>query len=305
MKIEPETVNFPVKLSIVVVSNASRQELRDCLDSILAGENQNKIEIITAGCGTAEYFSDLTRDYSSVQFLRFKDKVGIPALSAAAIERAKGEIIALTDSSCLVDGNWITSVIEAHQSHSPVIGGAVEIYDPEKPLDWAAYFCDYAQFMFPLKAGAAAALPGNNISFKRCALKVGNEYVRNHFTKTLWCQKLQAAGIELTLDPKILVYYTRKFKIASLLARRFHHGRVFAGTRVQAMMLPKRVLYIFGSIFLPMIFLLRIIFVVFNKKRFIKEFLISFPFIVLAVLFWSIGEICGYLAGKGKSCNYT
>lgn len=291
-------------LSIVIISNFSHLSLKKCLDSILANDNQDKIEIIVPHYCSDEIVSNLVENYSGIHFLQFKEKAGIPVLSAAGIAQSSGEIIALTDSSCVVDSGWITSILKAHQSLSPVIGGAVECHGQMTLLDWAAYFCEYGQFMFPLKSGVAEVLPGNNISFKRSVLSVGNEYVKNEFWKTFWCQKLQAKGIELTQEPSILVYYTKVFKLIPFLRRRFHHGCCFAGMRAKRMTLSKRALYVAGSIFLPIVFLYRTIAVVFNKKRLLKELLLSFPYIVLAVVLWSLGEVCGYLAGAKKSCDY-
>jgi len=303
---EPETeISYsPVKLSIVVVSIYSHQSLKSCLDSILACENQDKIEIIVADNSVDISLLLLDIKYPRVRFIQCSQNMGIPDLSAAGIAQTSGEIIALTDSSCLVDTSWVTSILKAHQSQSVVVGGTVEIYSLRKAVDWAAYFCEYGEFMYPLRSGSVGALPGNNISFKRSALLIGNEYVKNKFWKTFWCQKLLAEGVELISEPSMLVYYTKNFRLVSFLTRRFHHGRCFAGMRAIEFTIIKRMLYFGGSVFLPFIFLYRVISTVVGKKRRLKELLLSFPLIVLAIIFWSLGETCGFLAGTGKSCEY-
>jgi len=303
-KLETEISISPVRLSIVVISIYSHQSLISCLDSILACENQDKIEIIVANSSSDNSFPYLDIKYPRVRFLQFPQNMGIPDLSAEAITQTSGEIIALTDSSCLVDGDWITSILKAHQSKSAVVGGRVEIHGLTKAVDWAAYFCEYGEFMRPLRAGVVDALPGNNISFKRSALLIGNEYVKNKFWKTFWCQKLRAEGIELISEPSMLVYYTKNFRLISFLTRRFHHGRCFAGMRAIEFKFIKRIIYLGGSVFLPFIFLYRVTSTIVGKKRRLKELLLSFPLIVLAIIFWSLGETCGFLAGTGKSCEY-
>ena len=299
-----ETENSSAKLSVVVVSPYSHAMLRKCLESILASVKQDKIEVLVSDCCADEVVSDLIQKYPDVNFLEFPGKSGIPALAAAGIEKACGEIVALTDSSCMVESNWVSSILTAHQMPSQVIGGAVEIPGPMKPLDWAAYFCEYGQFAYPLKSGTVDALPGNNISFKRSVLAVKSEYAKKEFWKTYWCRELQAKGVELISEPSILVYYTKEFKLFSFLSRRFDHGRCFAGMRTKQIRFSERLIYVAGSFFLPFVFLYRTTVSVLSKKRFLKEFLLSFPFIVLAILFWSFGEIWGYLAGEGKSCDY-
>ncbi len=303
-KPETEISASPVSLSIIVVSIYSQQSLVGCLDSILACDNQDKIEIIVADCSADISLPYLAVKYPHIRFIRLSENMGIPDLSAAGIAQACGEIIALTDSSSLVDADWITSILKAHQSHSAVVGGRVEIYGQTKAVDWAAYFCEYGEFMYPLRTGAVDALPGNNISFKRSALLVGNEYVKDKFWKTFWCQKLRAEGIELISEPSMLIYYTKNFCLVSFLIRRFQHGRCFAGMRANEFTIIKRAIYLGGSVFLPFVFLYRITSTVVGKKRRLKEFLLSFPIIVLAIIFWSLGEAIGFLAGTGKSCEY-
>ena len=303
-KLETEISNSPVKLSIVVVSIYSHQSLINCLDSIFACETQDKIEIIVAGNSVNTPLSYLVNEYPRVRFIQFSENAGIPDLSAGGIAQTSGEIVALTDSSCFVGAGWITSILNAHESKSAVVGGSVEIHGLTKAVDWAAYFCEYGEFMRPLKAGAVDALPGNNISFNRSALLIGNEYVKNKFWKTFWCQKLRAEGIELISEPSMLVYYTKNFRLISFLTRRFHHGRCFAGMRAIEFTFIKRIIYLGGSVFLPFIFLYRVTSTIVGKKRRLKELLLSFPLIVLAIIFWSLGETYGFLAGTGKSCEY-
>ena len=301
-RIDKEDVS--VQLSVIVVSVISGASLEKCLDSILANESVEKIEIIVADSCSGEHLTDLVKKFSSVSFRQFPEKTGIPRLSASAIAESHGKIIALSDSSCEVDQIWISSILNAHKTPSPVIGGRVEVRGIKKLMDWAAYFCEYGQFMHPLRSGVVNVVPGNNISFKRETLAIGSEFVIDEFWKTCWCQELQANGIRLISEPSILVFYTREFKFFQFLVRRFNHGRCFAARRVQPMSFARRIIFGFGAIFLPMVFLYRTAVAVLGKKRFLKEFLLSLPFIGLAILFWSVGESCGYLAGAGKSCDY-
>lgn len=293
-----------IKLSVVVASIYSCSVLKRCLDSILAGDGEN-IEIIVAhNCTTNEPPADLITEYADVCFIEFAEKATLPVLWAAGIARSSGEIIAVTDSSCIAAENWISAILAAHQSDSPVVGGAVEMSDSKKLVDWAAYFCEYGQFMKPLEAGAAQVLPGNNISFKHDVLEKNKQFVENEFWKTYLCRQLQAEGIELMNAPSMLVYYTKSFELMPFLVRRFHHGRCFAGMRIERESVFKGAFLALGTIFLPAVFLVRIFAPVLQKRRFVREFILSLPISILAILFWSIGETCGYLAGTGKSCEH-
>ena len=292
-----------VKLSIVVASIYSQTVLKKCLDSILANDCEN-VEIIVAHNSADKPLGDLIAESPDVCFIEFPEKTTLPVLSAAGIARSSGEIVAVTDSSCVVAENWISAILAAHQSDSPVIGGAVEMSEGKNLTDWAAYFCEYGQFMLPIEAGAVEVLPGNNIAFKRDVLEKNKQFVENEFWKTYLCQQLQAEGIELISAPAMLVYYTKSFKFLPFLIRRFYHGRCFAGMRIKSETVFKRLLYAVGTIFLPFVFFIRTLTPVLQKRRFGREFILALPISVMAILLWSIGETCGYLAGTGKSCEH-
>lgn len=306
MKTNSENDKPSVRLSVVVVSIFSRSALINCLDSLLSNPNSDNIEIVVADNRALKSDADLTEKYSNVRFYRLPETAGIPILSAFGIAQSTREIVALIDSSSVVAPNWTAAILRAHRDFpAAVVGGAVEPAGRMKLLDWAAYFCEYGEFMRPLKSGAADVLPGNNISFARSLLAIGSEYAENEFWKTFWCQALGANGVELISEPSILVYYAKTFKLVPFLIRRFHHGRCFAAMRARRLNVFERAFYVAGAIFLPLVFLYRTTKTILNKKRLLKEFLLALPFIIPAFIFWSVGEFCGYSAGAGKSCKYN
>jgi len=292
------------KLSVIIASLYSRTDLENCLESVLANE-QTEIEIIVADCCLKGKTVEWIDKYPAVNFIEFSEKTSLEVLLGAGIARAKGEIIAITDSSCAVADDWILSILRAHQTEeSPVIGGAVEMPENSGGLtNWAAYFCDYGQFAPPASRGVASNVPGNNLSMKSWALAKGTEFVENEFWKTLWCRRLQTEDIELFSEPAISVGWRKTYRLIPFLLRRFHQGRCFAAMRVADEKNSKRILYVFGSIVLPLVFLFRIISPILPKRMYFGKLLLSLPIIILAVVFWSAGEALGNLAGKGKSCE--
>lgn len=292
------------QLSIVIASVRSVRELEKCLASLIQQCRGQRIEIIVADCCQDEAIRSIIQKYPEVLFVRFPEKTPLPILWGAGIERSTGEIIAITDSTCSFDANWVSATLNAHNSSCPVIGGAVEIGECKNWADWAAYFCEYGQFMLPLKEGAATELPGNNVSFKWETLERGREFVENGFWKTYWCRKLQEEGVQLMLTSSIVVYYEKSYGLIPFLIRRFHHGRCFAGMRVAQASIQTRAFYVLCSPLLPFLFLARIIATVIPKKRYLKEFALSLPTSILAVVTWSAGEFYGYLMGTGRSCTY-
>jgi len=293
--------NGTVDLSVVIVSTGSHSSLRASLNAILANDLRN-VEILVVDCCSEGPMPELADAYPSVRFFYASRKACVPFLAGTGLRRATGEIIALTDTSSLVSSSWIANIIRAHASESLVIGGSVEPNGRMNLLDWSAYFCDYGQFMHPLKAGSVGVLPGNNISIKRSALAKSAELVKPAFKKTLWCEKIRSDGTELICDPAIETHFASSSRIVPFLARRYRNARCFAGMRSKEMTKLKRLLYLVGSPLLSIILLQRTISAVVPKRRYTKQLILSSPFLVAAVIFWSIGEACGYLTGSCQLC---
>jgi hypothetical protein len=284
-----------------VASLNGQNGLQDCLDSILA-DRAVDVEIIVTARGSKRPITGLSDRYRNVEFVDFPARTRLPVLLAAGIARSTGEIVALTDSSCVVSGGWASSILKAHDAEWPVVGGAVEMSGNKKLTNWAAYFCDYSQFMSPA-AGAVSAVPGNNLSIKRAALKIGSGFVENEFWKTHWCRTLQASGIELFLDPSISVQCNKHYEPAAFLVRRFHQGRCFAGIRGNGMRKLKRVLFAAGTPILPLLLTVRAARPIMRQKRFWGKFVLSLPMMLAAGFLWAAGEAVGYLAGSGASAD--
>jgi len=293
------------QLSVVIASNHSLREVDQCLQSLQRQGPVAGIEIIVADSREDDSVKDVMTKYPDVAFICFPEKTPLPMLWGGGIARSKGGIIAITDSTSVADGNWIAAILKAHESADPVVGGAVEAAEGKNMVDWAAYFCEYGQFMRPLPEGPADVLSGNNISFKRWTLTKGREFAQTGFWKTYWCRGLQEEGIQLVSTPTMVIYDKKSYRLVPFLIRRFHHGRCFAGMRVSTISGLERASYILGSPLLPLLFLARTTRGVVSKQRHLKQFILSLPVSLLAIVVWSVGEFCGYLTGTGESCAHV
>ncbi len=294
-----------VQLSVVIASNHSTREVDRCLRTLQQQRKVEGMEIIVADSRSDDSLQEVITKYPEVVFIRLPEKTPLPMLWGAGIARSQGEIIAITDSTCVADAHWISAILKAHESSHAVVGGAVEAGGDKNVVGWAAYFCEYGQFMRPLSEGPAHVLPGNNISFKRWTLTKGQEFVQNGFWKTYWCRRLQGEGIELISTPTMVIYDNKCYRLIPFLIRRFHHGRCFAGMRILRESSLMRAAYILASPLLPLLFLGRTTSAIVSKRRHLKPFILSLPVSILAIMVWSAGELCGYLTGIGDSCTYT
>ena len=291
-------------LSVIVACTHSHRDLESVLSSLRSQEGADGLEIIVADGSGDRAVGHSSNQNEGMLILRFPQGTPLPALWGAGIQQSHGAIIAITDDCSIPDRQWAASILTAHKSSDLVVGGAVDPSPQRSLVDWAAYFCEYGQFMLPLPGGDVSELPGNNIAFKRAALGRGKEFVEQGFWKTYWCRALQQEGVQLRSVPSMVVYDRKSYRLFLFLIRRYHHGRCFAGMRITQVSPVMRVLYMIGTPLLPILFMRRIAGSIMQKRRYLPQFMYSLPVSILAVLCWSWGEFCGYLAGPGRSCEW-
>jgi hypothetical protein len=208
----------------------------------------------------------------------------------------------LIEDDCLVESDWADAVVRAHASAHVAIGGAVEPDSYERPLDWAAFFCDYGRFMLPLPGGETAVLPGNNVSYKRAVVDEmivtgAVDGLQEAFVHDAW----RLARRPMKADPSIRVRNVHRWTAKAVSGVPFHHGRAFAGQRAAGWSVVKRLLYGCASVALPFLHTGRILQRVLTRRRLIGPLCGALPWIVLFGVFWSAGECAGYLLGPGSS----
>src|SRR5262245_31988726 len=268
-------------LSVIIAAVASLHRVPFCLSTVATQCQGQRIEIILTYSADGAPLEALATDYPDVIFLHPPPAMPLPRVLGTALARATVEVIAITHTTCGIDARWVSAILQAHREPPPIIGGAVDPGELKTLVDWAAYFCDYGQFMRPLTAGVVREVPGNNFSVKRRILARGRAFVAGEFWKTYWCRHLQSQGLHLYAAPSIVVYYRKSFRLWQYLAHRFHNGRCFAGMRLAQLSQGKRVMYLVGSPGLPMLFCMRILRAVLSKRRYRGRFVGSFPIIVL------------------------
>lgn len=293
------------RLSVIVASMHPGDDLPSALRHLTHGRTASDVEVILVERASASESQKRMEAPDCVVRIGVPDTATLPRLLGTALEHARGEIIAMTDTRCELHEGWVAALLQAHERPYPVIGGAVEPGALRRLVDWAAYLTEYGQFMLPLTEGIAAELPGNNISMKRWVLERGREFAQGEFWKTYWCGQLQADGLQLHLAPQLIVRYRRDYDLWPFLIRRFHHGRCFAGMRVRQLSALERVAYIAGAPVLPVLLLARTVRAVLPKRRYLGKVVLAMPVIFLAVLSWAVGELIGYFSGPGGSCHHV
>jgi len=293
------------KVSIVIASHNCASVIVQCLSALEGQAGREMAEVIVADSSSDETAALIQDHFPDVRLLHFSNLMTVPELRGAAIAAAQGEIIAILDPYCIVDGEWITELLRVHAERpEPAIGGAVELESAhcQSLVRWATYLCEYDAFMPPLEAGPAAELTGNNISYKRVALGEAEELSYTGFWKTFVNWQLRAGGHQLWTDPLLVVKLRKPIPFMEFFRSRYQHGRCFAAMRVSGAPRYIRWLRALTAPLLPYLALWRQARSTWPERRHRVKSLMAAPLVFLLFSSWAWGEMWGYLRGQGGSC---
>jgi len=123
--------NFPY-VSIIIPAYNARSTLRLCLESVIKLDYpKDRLEVVLVNNNSTDSTEEIARDYP-ITVLREENVQSSYAARNRGIQHAKGEILAFTDTDCIVSPWWLKKLIAS--CDDPEIGcfaGNIESYPPE------------------------------------------------------------------------------------------------------------------------------------------------------------------------------
>jgi GT2 family glycosyltransferase len=296
-----ESTNSQQKLSVVIASVNGFPIIGECLDSLIRQVGVEEIELIVANRCSDNVGPRIQQKYPAVRLINAPSDTSIPHLRAMAFRALQGDIVAVLEDHCIVGPDWASSMLEAHRGQYPVIGGIVDNAACDRLVDWAHFFCEYSQLMHPLTEGEAEYLPGNNVGYKRWVIDRFWPYIETGIWDSTLHEKIRNAGIPLYRVPSLTVHHKMSASLWWFVTQKFYFARSFASMRFAELRWFTRAVYGAAAALLPLILSQRIFRRVWSSNTHRREFLLSFPILMLLLVSWGLGEAAGYIFGPGSS----
>jgi hypothetical protein len=301
-------------LSVVITIVGGKIFLHRCLARLVAQLKGRPIEVIVPYDSTASGISELKNEFSQVVFVdmgvvktdaRADTQEAAHEMfdrrTAAGLNAARGEILALLQDYGAPDPDWCDQVLEAHRLPYGVIGGAVE-HEGRGNLNWAVYFLDFGRYQLPLREGPTDYLTDVNVSYKRAVLESVRPLWAERYKEVTVNWALARKGVVLWQRPQIVVRQDRgTLSFRPLVGERFSWGRLFGCIRTREISPMKRLLYILFSPGIPVVLLARTARKVFSTRQNCGKFVFSLPQLAAMTFFWCLGEFVGYVTGRESS----
>lgn len=294
---------------VICLTSGGREPIANCLEALRISARDHRIECIVPYDTRLDGVAELALRFPWVQFVDAREEIETAGLArlthehhhmlrAVGLRRAHGRIIAMLEDHGPPDTGWCNAILEAHKSSAAVVGGAVE-NAMDRPLNWAAYYCDFGQFENPVPSGPAEWVTDINISYKREALLSVQNLWQKSFHEPTVNGALASRGELLILNPRQIIYETRtNLRLLPALVERFVWGRSFAGVRAQQSGSLKRWMLAALSWMIPFVRGRRIVTRSLQRNRHVKQMLTALPAICLLETFWALGEFVGYVTAR-------
>lgn len=317
MKAKNKRFDKPELSVVVAIIEGGRTALETCLEALIKGAEDLKLECIVPYDSRVEDIENLKEKFQWAQFIDAREFVKAEEfgetsrehhdiLRSIGLRQATAPVVALLEDHGTPSPGWCRSMLAAHRNtKTDAVGGAVE-NGIDKLLNWAVYYCDFGRYQNPVPTGAVEFLSDSNVSYKRDALWSVKNLWFDAFHETSVNWQLNRDGKVLRLDPGMVVYQTRRtLRFFPALRERYVWGRSFAGTRAVEISTAMRFIYAAFSFVLPFLLTARIISRGVKKHRYLGKLFSALPFIFLLQTIWACGEFVGYITGRASSGQNT
>ncbi len=226
----PPPLERPPRISVVICAYNAERTMDACLASLRTLRYPN-YEVIVVNDGSTDRTLEITQRYPEVRIFSQENK-GLSVARNVGIENATGEIVAFTDSDCVVDPDWLTYLAYKFAHNGFVAVGGPNLPPPE---DARIPACVAASPGGPthvlIDDEVAEHIPGCNMAFLKSAFdEIGgfDPIYRAAGDDVDLCWRLQNQGHPIGFSPAAMVWHFRRNTIKAYLKQQMGYGKAEA-----------------------------------------------------------------------------
>jgi len=224
---------FNPKVSVIVPVFNAEKTIEECIESLLAMDyERERVELICVNNASTDKTSDiLDGNKEKIDKLLFEQTRGPGAARNKALAHATGEIVALTDSDCVVEKNWLRNIVVPLQDEGiGIVGGQILATRPCNEIEvFGEYIHDQGKAINAYKPPYCITM--NWASRLSVLNKLGlfdESYMRCEDVELSY--RIWRAGYKLTYEPKAIIYHRNESTLSGIFREGYLHG--FYGIRL-------------------------------------------------------------------------
>jgi len=227
-------------VSVVVTGKNTETTIRECIQSILNVEYpRERFEVTYVDAKSTDRSLDIVKEIGSQhENLKYLIEPGLPGRGRnRGIKECPGQIIAFTDSDCIVDVSWLRNIVTHLTSQNEGVAG---VGGPSMGPDSDPRFAKHVDNLWKTSFGSAGARnpayysglrfvdhnPTCNSAYRRWVFdKVGffNEYLPITEDEE-FDTRIRRNGYRLLYADDVLVWHHRKDTLESFASQMFSYG---------------------------------------------------------------------------------
>ncbi len=229
-----EKYSSPPSVTVVVPVKNGEQTIEPLLESLQKLDyNNDKVEVIIVDGNSTDMTQEIVKKYP-VKLVVEKRK-GLNVARNTGIKKGNGEIVAFTDSDCIVPSNWVTKIVENFKNPQvSCVGGSAKALNSDFVSQYADNSIVRLMPFFTKREELDKVKPffrhpaGCNMAYrKKVAEEIGyfDENIQYGFDEVEFADRVCKAGYKMVLDPKVLVWHKHRSTLGEFLKQNFQYGR--------------------------------------------------------------------------------
>ncbi len=226
----PPMMPNPPRISVVICAYNAERTMDACLASLRELQYPN-YEVIVVNDGSTDRTLEISERYPEFRLFSQENK-GLSVARNVGMEKADGEIVAYTDSDCVVDPDWLTYLAYVFVHKGFVAVGGPNLPPPEDSAV-AAYVAAApgGPTHVLVDDEVAEHIPGCNMAFtKKALLEIAgfDPLHRAAGDDVDLCWRLQNQGYPIGFSPAAQVWHFRRNTIKAYLKQQMGYGQAEA-----------------------------------------------------------------------------
>jgi glycosyltransferase involved in cell wall biosynthesis len=216
-------------ISVVIPSYNSEKTIDKCLQSLRKQSHTGHYEIILVDSSTDRTPEIVSLNHPEIKYIHLAEKTDPGTARNMGVAEARGDIIALIDSDCVADQDWLDRIYDAHQGNINAVGGAVLNGNGKGDLvGLAGYIAEFREFIPGQPKREATHIPTCNISYRKRVFDAYGGFQREYYPQEdlVFNYKLHSAGEKIIFDPSIQVYHHHRSKLGEFIIHQKRIGRI-------------------------------------------------------------------------------
>lgn len=221
-----------------------------------------------------------------------------PELWGDGLSLVDTDLVAFSTTQMVPRFGWLNGLLERLESSGASgVGGPIAPSRGLSSIDKALYLLRYANYLPPVPDSSSFDPPGDNALY-RCKdlARVGASWASG-FWEVEVHSALRALGKTLSMDPESAVEYRGGCRFGKAVHHRFRHARRYGACRSAGLGIASRAARAMASPIVPPLLLARIVRNLRSRNEPLGRWLPALPHLGALLATWSMGEVCGTLAG--------